>query len=66
LTNKTIYAIIKTEKEKERKKMYEFEFWCEAEQEIHIFYGYSLNDVLRRYPTVNWSELRYVSKEYID
>ena len=46
--------------------MYEFEFWDREKQEPHIFYGYSLKDLYRRYPTIDWGKLQYVSKEYID
>jgi hypothetical protein len=46
--------------------MYEYEFWCEAEKETYFFYAYSLNDLRKRNPDIDWDKLQYIGKEYID
>lgn len=46
--------------------MYEYEFWCEAEKEMYFFYGYSLENIRKRNPNVDWTKLQYVTKTYID
>lgn len=46
--------------------MYEFEFINKANNEHFFYYGYSMNDLHRRYPEVNFDELLLVCHEYID
>lgn len=46
--------------------MYEFEFWNQESGEYEVMYGYSMNDLHRRYQDVDFSKLKLVLKHYID
>ena len=46
--------------------MYEFEIRFLANGEIDFLYGYSLQDLARRYPEIDPSTYVVVGREYID
>lgn len=46
--------------------MYEYEFYNKAINEHFFFYGHSFKDLEKRYPEVDFSELTYLCRDYID
>ena len=46
--------------------MYEYEFWDESKGEYVFLYGYSYDDLKKRYPEEDFSKLRYVQSVYAD
>jgi len=66
LTNPKAYGIIKAQKEKEIRKMYEYEIRYLATGETDFLYGYSRQDLARRYPEIPTDTYVIICREYID
>ena len=66
LTNPKVYDIIKAQREKEIKKMYEYTIRYLENGEEDYLYGYSERDLIKRYPEIPRSMYVIVSREYID
>ncbi len=46
--------------------MYEFEMLDKDTGAVDIFYGYDLDDMKRRYPNIDFSNMVCISRYYID